>query len=135
MNTAHNKFYSTVSLVLFGGLFYLGWNMLYGGPAWLSCWFKKITNLPCAACGTSRSIQAIFNQEYSASLLINPLGVLSLLLMLFATILLLLDLLSKKILLYQLFQKIEFWIKKPMFYLPLLVILLANWGWNIQKGL
>jgi hypothetical protein len=99
------------------------------------CIFKKVTNLPCPSCGTTRSIISIAKGDLINSLIINPLGFITSIILVSITVFILIDFLFQKKFLLDFYQKIELTIKKPKYAIPLIILILINWIWNIKKGL
>ncbi|MGF1636390.1 MAG: DUF2752 domain-containing protein [Cyclobacteriaceae bacterium] len=96
---------------------------------------KHATNIPCPSCGSTRSVVSLIHGEFIDALLINPLGYIVATIMLMMPIWILIDLVYKKETLYKLYQKMEVYLKKPQFAIPLIVLIIINWIWNITKGL
>ncbi len=99
------------------------------------CLMKHATNIPCPSCGSTRSVVSLIHGEFIDALLINPLGYIVATIMLMMPIWILIDLVYKKETLYKLYQKMEVYLKKPQFAIPLIVLIIINWIWNITKGL
>ncbi|MFV0583034.1 MAG: DUF2752 domain-containing protein [Parabacteroides gordonii] len=99
------------------------------------CLFHSVTGYPCPACGTRRALFALLNGNIYESILINPYGLLLLLLATSYIIGTVSDLIRKR-------QQFRNWLKQTEQYLTnkyILTILIAltilNWIWNINKGL
>jgi len=99
------------------------------------CYFKNITKYPCPSCGSTRSVLSIFQGNIIKSILINPLGNIVFLIMFFSPIWILFDILLKKDSYFKSFLIFERNIKKPKVYIPILLLILINWIWNINKQL
>ena len=105
-------------------------------PAWFSlCLFKSFTGLPCPGCGTTRAGLAILHGSLIDAFLINPIGSLLLILLVIAGLFLVTDLISGKPRLRNFFELAEVRLKNRKLWVPLIVIILVNWGWSITKGL
>lgn len=96
---------------------------------------KHITDIPCPSCGTTRSVVSFFRGDFFQALYLNPLGVITALGLLVLPFMLLFDWFSGKKTVYRCYEKTENILKKPQVYLPLLVLVILNWIWNIHKGL
>jgi hypothetical protein len=112
---------------LISGYFFLyfsniSWNHTF-------CIFKNITGIPCPSCGSTRATILLFHGEFQKSILLNPFGIITNLLILLSIVWMIRDI-----------------IKKNETYLPFLkrtwnyriqifvfLIILANWIWNIEK--
>lgn len=99
------------------------------------CIFKQLTSYPCPSCGVTRSVKTFLAGNYLEAVLINPLGVIVLTIMTFAPILIITDTLLNKEILFRLYKQTEVTLKQPCISIPLIILLLINWGWNIFKGL
>lgn len=91
--------------------------------------------MPCPSCGSTRSVMAITQGKIAEALYLNPFGILIALVMLITPIWLLRDVFAKKDSLLQFYQKLEVTLKKKRVALPLIVLVIVNWAWNITKGL
>jgi len=100
-------------------------------PLHLHCLFKRLTGVPCPGCGTVRSLHLLMQGDVAASLLTNPLGLLLVLLLLSAAVLLVRDAWRNDDLLYRLMHRR--W--PPATLAAVAIFTLANWIWNIGKGL
>jgi len=99
------------------------------------CLIKHATNLPCPSCGSTRSIISITKGNFIEALDLNPIGYVIALIMLIAPVWIIVDLISRNNALFLFFQKIETFIKKPKYAIPLILLVIINWIWNIRKGL
>jgi len=99
------------------------------------CFIKHLTNIPCPSCGSTRSIISLTKGDFIGALNINPIGYLVALIMLIAPVWVLADTIMNKNTLFDLFQKIETLLKRPMIAIPLILLVIINWIWNITKGL
>ena len=100
------------------------------------CLLKKTTGYPCPSCGTSRSVMSLLqHQNWWQAAQWNPMGYVVAALMLVLPPWLIFDVVIGRQSLFITYRKIEFWLKKPWLAGPLIVLVLANWIWNIIKGL
>lgn len=97
------------------------------------CLIKRITNISCPSCGTTRSIVSIIKGDFTSSM-INPIGYIVLMIMVVSPLLIIYDTLFKKNHLFDIYNKIEILLKKPKYYQILIFIAILNWAWNIIKG-
>lgn len=100
-----------------------------------ACLIKHITHIPCPSCGSTRSVISIIKGDFSGAFLLNPLGYLVALIMLIVPLWILFDLSTKKETLLKFYYRIEHKLKNPKYAIPLIIMVLANWIWNIKKGL
>lgn len=95
----------------------------------LGCPFKMLTGLPCPGCGGTRAFYAIIQGHFAEAILTNPLSVLVTVFAIIAPIWLFIDCLHNTNSLYKMLKKK--W--HPAFTICVVVIVLANWIWNIYK--
>lgn len=98
------------------------------------CVLKETTNIPCPACGTTRSVLFLLKGEIIQSFFTNPLGILAILGMFSVNIILVYDLFFKEKKLYDFYIKFDEKMKNPYLFLPLTLLFLLNWIWNVLKG-
>jgi hypothetical protein len=118
------------------GYLWIGINLVKSSQNGLStCIIKNITNVPCPSCGSTRSIIAFLNGEFSESLYWNPIGLLLILLLIIIPLWLFFDVFTKNDSLLRFYLKAEFVLKKPKYATVGILLIIANWIWNIFKGL
>lgn len=99
------------------------------------CFIKRLTNIPCPSCGSTRSVLAMLHGDFMKSLFINPFGFVIAFIMLATPLWMIIDLLNKRKTLFDFYHKIELNLKKPLYAIPLIFLVMMNWIWNITKGL
>lgn len=99
------------------------------------CLFKNTTGIACPSCGSTRSVLVLSQGQLTDALLLNPLGIIIALIMLIVPFWLLYDIVLKKNTLYTNFKKTEAVLRNKWVAGILIILLLINWAWNIQKGL
>jgi len=99
------------------------------------CFFKLITHLPCPACGSTRSVLSILGGEYLQACYLNPLGFVIVSIMIITPVWILYDYIKRKSSLLQFYQKAESKLIQKQIAVPAILMILANWFWNIYKGL
>ena len=126
--SSHRKELITAAVVVVaGGIYVLLLPLL---PLHLPCLFKSLTGVPCPGCGTVRSLQLLLRGDVVGSVQTNPLGLLLTLLAVAAVVLVIRDARRDDDLLYRLMHH-----RWPVWALVLVVLLtIANWCWNIAKG-
>ena len=97
------------------------------------CLFKHVTGLPCPSCGSTSSLIAILHGEFSDAFLLNPLGFVMLLVMVILPIWILFDLIIQKRSFLKVYQEMEIRFRRPIIYIPSILIILAIWIFNIFK--
>ncbi len=99
------------------------------------CLIKYATNIPCPSCGSTRSIISLTKGDFREALHLNPLGYLIAIIMLVVPVWIVTDTISKRDSLFVTFQKVETHLKNPRIAIPLILLVIINWIWNIVKGL
>lgn len=99
------------------------------------CLIKHITNMPCPSCGTTRSVISLTKGNFIEAFDINPIGYIVSLFQLIAPIWIVADLILKNNSFFKYYQKIENYLIKPKYAIPLILLIFINWIWNIVKGL
>ncbi len=101
-----------------------------------ACPFRWISGIPCPACGTTRAILLLLQGEVSASLRMNPYGLLTLFAILFLNVWFFYDLLKRKNTLDPTFHRLELVFKKHWWVvIPLVIIAFSLWGWRLYHGI
>ncbi|MFO8030898.1 MAG: DUF2752 domain-containing protein [Cyclonatronaceae bacterium] len=107
-----------------------------GGPSAELCPINRVTGIPCPSCGTARSVIQITEGSMLGALWTNPLGFLAATMLVIIPLWAAYDLVRGHDTLYRRFRKGEELLVRSRWLAFLLVLLiLANWGWNIAKGL
>lgn len=130
---SRNKLYSILLIACFLGFIYFFYSITFSHPTF--CLFKKVTSLPCPACGNTRAIVLLTKGEVLQSILLNPLGIVVFLAMLIVPTWIISDVIRKKKSFYLTYKKIEKFVQKKSVAIPLIALILANWIWNIYKNL
>ncbi len=99
------------------------------------CLFKQVTHVPCPSCGSTRAVLELSEGRFLEALLINPLGFIIALILVFTPLWIAFDLLTRKHSLIRFYKGLEMRLQNPMLGIPLIFLLLINWIWNITKGL
>lgn len=127
-------FYAGLSLLCAVGYVWVYWN-LDPHHSLNVCVLKNTVDLPCPACGTTRSIEALLQGEWKTALWLNPLGPLAVLGLLVLPLWLAHDAITRQNSLYDGYVKGTKLLQQWQWALPLGALLVLNWAWNIWKGL
>ncbi|WP_281322922.1 DUF2752 domain-containing protein [Flavobacterium aestivum] len=134
-----NKLYILILFACFLGyswLFFLEFAPIKNSGLDLTvCIFKRVTGLPCPSCGTTRAVSFLFNGEIVKSLFLNPFGILVAGIMIVSPVWIIRDLITKKKSFYDFYLKVEKLIQKIEIFIPLIILVILNWIWNIYKQL
>lgn len=104
-------------------------------PAVGVCLIKHVTSVPCPSCGSTQSVLYLLHGDFLQSLYFNPLGMVILPGLVVLPLWILFDLVSGKETLPGAFRNAEKLLRKPWLAIPLVLLVLANWVWNVVKGL
>ena len=106
-----------------------------GGAMHVVCPIKLATGVPCPSCGTTGSTMAILEGDFLAALTLNPFGFIVTAIMLITPTWIIYDIVTRRDSLLLFYKGLEQKLKKPRTALPLILLVLVNWIWNITKGL
>lgn len=135
MRNPRSRLYITTGIVCFIGIIWLLLDY-YASANITLCPVKLVTGYPCPSCGTTRSISALFNGQVKDAFMINPLGIVSSIIIMAVLVLMLLDLVTKRDYYYKVYNQVEKFLQQHKAFSAILVILvILNWVWNISKGL
>ncbi len=131
-----NRLYLFVLLACFVGFVYLLYQLLNPSDDGIRfCFIKTVTGYACPSCGTTRSVMLLGEGKLADALLMNPFGLIVVLIMVVCPIWITADLVLRKQTFYDWYKKSEKIIRKPPIAVILILLVLANWIWNIQKHL
>ncbi|HRG38162.1 MAG TPA: DUF2752 domain-containing protein [Bacteroidia bacterium] len=99
------------------------------------CIMKHATGIPCPSCGSTRSILAILQGNFSMALHWNPLGFLLIMGLFGLPLWILYDMITRNTSFIGFYKKIETGFKQKKIAIPAIILILLNWYWNIHKGL
>lgn len=99
------------------------------------CMFKSTTGVACPSCGSTRSVISISDGNFIEAIQTNPMGFIIVAILLIGPLWLLADIALKKDSLYRAFLIFEKTIRTRWIAASLIVLVAANWAWNIYKGL
>lgn len=97
------------------------------------CLFKRVTGIPCPACGSTRAIMELIRGNLLTSLTTNPNGFVLSTLMLVLPVWLLWDVCKRGDSLYRFYIRAEQKLKGKFFFGVFCLIVVLNWMWNIYK--
>jgi len=138
MTLNRNKLYSIMFIACLAGYVWLYFGLTSNNIENKSveiCMIKHTTNIPCPSCGSTRSVISLTKGNFHEALLINPLGYIIAIIMLLSPLWITIDIATKKKTLFEFCQKIEIKLKKPQYTIPLILLMIFNWIWNITKGI
>ena len=104
-----------------------------GQGLWQGCLSKQILHIPCPSCGTTRSVISIIKGDFFNALLITPLGYIAIISLVIIPIWIIFDCSTGKSTLVNTYHICLRFIKQAYIYIPLVVLTICNWIWNIVK--
>ena len=132
-----NRSYSILGITCLAGYIWLYYNLYLQNTKSSSesfCMIKRITNIPCPSCGSTRSVSAVLHGDFAGAIYWNPLGLVVLAMMIVLPIWLAVDLISKKDSLLKSYKSTEKILRKKTVAIPLIILVIINWIWNIYKN-
>ncbi len=137
MMTELRKFYYFTTSFLVVGLGWMAWNLFYfqqSNPGLEICLLKNTVGLPCPSCGTTRSVLHLLQGDLSTALLMNPFGIVAFMGMVVFPFWILYDYWNGKKTLWTYYLQFLSFFQNKKFSFFIIVLVLLNWFWNIQKG-
>ena len=99
------------------------------------CLFKSISHFPCPSCGITRSVLAIMKADFYAAFMFNPMGFVLFIMMFIIPIWVLTDIIRKRNTFLNFYSRLEAWLQRKPVAISIVLLVLANWIWNILKGI
>jgi hypothetical protein len=112
-----------------------GWSGPGGDSVPTPCLFRQATGLPCPSCGTTRAIEALAVGDVGRAASTNPFGILLALAMVAFPAWIAVDLFRSRDGFHRFYLSVERIFRRRAFAVAGIALVLANWGWNIVKGL
>ena len=130
------RLYSFLSLSCLAGYSWLGISHMItqSGNTKTVCIMKNLTGIPCPSCGSTRSVASIFKGNLQQAILLNPLGYVIFFALLILPVWIIMDLYRKNDSLWQFYQKAEITLRRKIIAIPLIILVIINWIWNIYKN-
>jgi len=128
--------YSIMTVLTLGAYAWVGLHVMRPEATGSWCLFKGVTGIACPSCGITRAVILMLDGQWLAGTLLNPLAIPAVVAMATIPLWLLYDALTKRRSFAHAYLWTENRIKKnKTIWIPLTVIVLVNWGWNIIKDL
>lgn len=138
MKLSRNKLYAIIFISCLAGYIWLYYVLTKNNatnPSIEACFIKNTLNIPCPSCGATRSILSLIKGNFTKAFFTNPLGYIIATIMVLAPLWIIYDVISQKNTFFLFYQKIELYLRKPKYAMPLIFLLIINWVWNITKEL
>jgi len=139
MLNGRNRLYMLFAAMSLAGLSWITYN-IWGhhhnrGGDFGVCIVKNITGIPCPSCGSSRSICLLIDGDFIGAVNMNPLGIILAFLAILIPIWLIIDITLNRSSLYLFYRKGEKLLSNKFVMVLFIILIIANWIWNITKGL
>lgn len=134
---SRNKLYIPVLIFCLGGLFWIKFNLPTNGqtPHLTVCPIKKVTGLPCPSCGSTRAVVSLVEGDVKKSFFENPLGAFLASFILLGPPWIVWDYLSGNSTFMYWYLRAEKLMRRRSVAIILIGLMVANWIWNVIKGL
>ncbi len=127
-NTA-KRFYRFVTVLVIISWIWIGINLLISIPLNV-CLFKNVLGIPCPACGTTHSVQAILSGRFEEAFMVNSLGYCALAVLAILPVWLMCDSILQRNSLFECYNNIDANFRKnPIWLILILVLVSINWIW------
>ena len=131
-----NKLYSLLLIACSVGFIYLLYHLYYPESNKYSvCIIKSISGFPCPSCGTTRAVLLLFKGDFIGSIMINPFGIIISAILILMPLWIVIDFILKKDTFYTFYNKMEYHLKQKKLAIPLIILVILIWIWNIYKEL
>ncbi len=117
------------------GWFFVARYLLATQQSLTVCFFKQVSGVPCPSCGSSRAAVLASGGNFAQALDVNPLGFVVVGALAVIPFWLIADWITRGDSLYRAYLKFEQTVCIKWVAALLIVLLLANWIWNITKQL
>ena len=107
----------------------------FGGLDVVVCPLRAVTGVPCPSCGATRAVRLLLDGQVRSAFLMNPVGPLLVAMATFAVVGVLRDMTMGTDGVRVAGRVMVAWLRRPLIARLAVLAVLANWAWNIQKGL
>jgi hypothetical protein len=135
MVTDRNNLYLMLSVACLAGYIWFFFTITADNKSVEVCIIKHLTNMPCPSCGSTRSVVELSKGNFVTALKLNPIGYVIVIIMFTLPIWIIIDVLTGSRSLLNFYLKSENHIRRPQYAIPLILLIIINWIWNVKKGL
>ena len=137
MPAGKNNLYYVLAAACLGGYVWLYLNLsipdAVSDPGVGLCPMKRLTDVPCPSCGSTRSVVSLLQGHVAEALYWNPLGAVLALGLVILPGWIAYDSFKKERTLADFYEKTEAFLKQKTVAATFVVLILLNWIWNILK--
>lgn len=131
-----NKLYSLILIACSAGFIYLLYHLYYSESSqYTVCIIKNVIGFPCPSCGTTRAVQLIFKGDFIDSFMLNPFGIIISAILTLLPFWIVIDLILKRDTFFKFYKQSEIILRQKKIAIPLIILVILNWIWNINKVL
>jgi hypothetical protein len=131
-----NKLFSLLLTACSVGFIYLLYHLYCPESKKYSvCIIKSISGFPCPSCGATRAVLLLFKGDFIGSIMINPFGIIISAILILMPLWIVIDFILKKETFYTFYNKMECHLKQKKLAIPLIILVILIWIWNIYKEL
>lgn len=139
MLSREKSFYAFIAVFCLAGYAWLFYNLLivrhlHDGSFAGVCLFKHMTSLPCPSCGSTQSVILLLQGRFLDALYRNPMGFIIISGLAVVPPWIACDFLLKSNTLHAFYLRMESMIRTRWVTISAIILILANWVWNIIKG-
>jgi hypothetical protein len=116
------------------GMIWLLYSIKTPPTSFTPCLVKATTGIPCPSCGTTRAVQSLVEGQWLESFRINPFGLIVFAGLLVIPFWIMVDFLVKRTTFFSCYTRFEQVLRRKYVAIPLVILVLFNWIWNIYKG-
>jgi hypothetical protein len=132
-----HKLYLLILILSIIGFIWLIINFYYFtfNNTYTICFFRNTTGIACPACGSTNAVIALLKGNLLQAISINALSLIILPLLFILPIWIIYDLFTKKQSFYNCYNLAEQILKRKQVAIPIIILVLFFWIWNIKKHL
>ncbi|HEX9981420.1 MAG TPA: DUF2752 domain-containing protein [Flavobacterium sp.] len=132
-----NRLYTIIGIACAMGYGWLLFSISGFGTAgnFTPCIFKTVTGYACPSCGSTRAAVWLFHGKILQSLMVNPLGLILVVMMIALPLWIFADIVQRKQTLLNFYLSMERKLQTRWIAGVLIALVLVNWIWNIYKEL
>lgn len=129
-----NRLYSLLGVLCAAGYSWLFFVVFFRSDAnFTLCLIKLATGYPCPSCGSTRGVMHLMHGDFPKALMLNPLSVVVAVCMMVLPVWLMVDVATRGNSLHRSYLSSESFFRKKAVIIAFVLLILANWIWNLNK--